>query len=261
MSPLTEPSNSATDALRKPLWTSIAVDVDEFDSLELEDKLHIIINVRDLRAIVAHAVAVAPQVEARYSFPNRPMQIAYDGDGITCRFVLMTVGERQGQKQQPPRGGGSLSNGAAAAGQRRATTIRKTRETATNGAAANGGGLATEEARPTRTPSAAATSVTAPRPPTPPGSMMPPPPPPSHTQRQRAEQSANDAGPAYPFGIVPPRRPTASSNQQEPPASESLFVESNDEYVWDPVRLEGDDEDEDDARLEWDASEDAVSIG
>ena len=38
--------------LKKPLQTSIAVEADEFDDIDVEDKLHIVISVKDFRAII-----------------------------------------------------------------------------------------------------------------------------------------------------------------------------------------------------------------
>ncbi|KAI6368308.1 hypothetical protein MCOR25_004714 [Pyricularia grisea] len=86
-------SNDAT-ILKKPLHTSIAVEMDEFDDIEVEDKLHTIIPVKDFRAILQHATTTAGDLSARYSNPGRPMKLYYSTDGILCEFILMTVGER-----------------------------------------------------------------------------------------------------------------------------------------------------------------------
>ncbi|KAI7911144.1 hypothetical protein M0657_005334 [Pyricularia oryzae] len=86
-------SNDAT-ILKKPLHTSIAVEMDEFDEIEVEDKLHTIIPVKDFRAILQHATTTAGDLSARYSNPGRPMKLYYSTDGILCEFILMTVGER-----------------------------------------------------------------------------------------------------------------------------------------------------------------------
>jgi cell cycle checkpoint control protein RAD9A len=93
--------NSTIEVLKKPLHTSIAVDRDEFDTFDInEDNLHIVISVKDFRAIIQHASVIGSDVSAHYSIPARPMQLKYDGDGIKCEFLLMTVGERgaPGQK-------------------------------------------------------------------------------------------------------------------------------------------------------------------
>ncbi|KAG6365260.1 hypothetical protein INS49_006869 [Diaporthe citri] len=80
--------------LKKPLHTSIAVEMDEFDDIEVADKLHIIISVRDFRAILQHANWTSGDLNATYSRPGRPMKISYGRDGIVCEFVLMTVDEK-----------------------------------------------------------------------------------------------------------------------------------------------------------------------
>lgn len=81
--------------LKKPLQTSVAVAQDEFDSFHVEeDSLHIVISVKDFRAIIQHASMIGADVSAHYSVPAKPMQLRYDGDGFKCEFLLMTVGER-----------------------------------------------------------------------------------------------------------------------------------------------------------------------
>ena len=88
------------DILNKPLHTSIAVERDEFDDIEVAEKLHIIISVKDFRAILHHAGGASGTVEANYSRPGRPMKLSYKGDGFWCDFVLMTVGEKGPTRQQ-----------------------------------------------------------------------------------------------------------------------------------------------------------------
>ncbi|CAI4219072.1 unnamed protein product [Parascedosporium putredinis] len=84
-----------TASLRgKPLRTSIAVELDEFEDVEVEDELHIIVPVRDFRAIIQHAGTVGTELSTRYSTPGQPIKIWYLGDGMYCDFLLMTVGER-----------------------------------------------------------------------------------------------------------------------------------------------------------------------
>ncbi|KAK6842382.1 Rad9-domain-containing protein [Apiospora arundinis] len=104
----TEKVASGDEVLKKPLHTSIAVEKDEFDTFDVsEDKLHIVVSVKDFRAITHHAAFIGSDVSAQYSMPSRPMQIRYDGDGVKCEFLLMTVGERgaPGQRAKNPRAG------------------------------------------------------------------------------------------------------------------------------------------------------------
>lgn len=91
----TEKATNGDEVLKKPLQTSVAVAQDEFDSFHVEeDSLHIVISVKDFRAIIQHASIVGADVSAHYSIPAKPMQLRYDGDGFKCEFLLMTVGER-----------------------------------------------------------------------------------------------------------------------------------------------------------------------
>ncbi|KAI0430497.1 Rad9-domain-containing protein [Xylaria sp. FL1042] len=91
----TEKAANGDEVLKKPLQTSIAVARDEFNNFHVEEEnLHIVISVKDFRAIIQHASVLGVDVLANYSRPARPMQLKYDGDGIKCEFLLMTVGER-----------------------------------------------------------------------------------------------------------------------------------------------------------------------
>ncbi|KAI3343282.1 Rad9-domain-containing protein [Ustulina deusta] len=102
----TEKAANSDEVLKKPLQTSIAVARDEFENFHVEEEnLHIVISVKDFRAIIHHASILGVDVLANYSMPARPMQLKYDGDGIKCEFLLMTVGERgvSGQKTKKTR--------------------------------------------------------------------------------------------------------------------------------------------------------------
>ena len=79
--------------------------MDEFDHVEVQDKLHIIISVKDFRAILQHAQMTSGELTTGYSSPGRPMKLSYGSDGILCEFILMTVGEKDAmiQKHKNPR--------------------------------------------------------------------------------------------------------------------------------------------------------------
>lgn len=81
------------EVLKQSLQTSVAVDTLEFEEFSVPDQLHIVINVKDFKAIVVHADSLGASVAARYSYAMRPMQIAYDSQGMSCEFTLMTTGE------------------------------------------------------------------------------------------------------------------------------------------------------------------------
>lgn len=76
------------------------MDLDEFEDVEVEDELHIIVPVRDFRAVVQHAGIAGTEISTRYSHPGQPIKVWYAGDAMRCDFLLMTVGERgnPGQK-------------------------------------------------------------------------------------------------------------------------------------------------------------------
>ncbi|KAM7185655.1 DNA repair protein rad9 [Rhypophila sp. PSN 637] len=102
--------------LKKPLHTNIAVEMDEFDDVEVQDKLHVIISVKDFRAILQHAQLTSGDLTASYGDPGRPMKLSYSRDGVICDFILMTVGEKDAsiQKHKDSR---AKSSDAAKAGQ------------------------------------------------------------------------------------------------------------------------------------------------
>ncbi|KAJ0387453.1 hypothetical protein COL922a_002275 [Colletotrichum nupharicola] len=205
-----ERTTNGDEVLKKPLHTSIAIEVDEFEDIEVEENLRIVISVKDFRAIIQHAGIAGTHLSAKYSAPARPIQFAYQGDGINCEFLLMTVGERgnPGQKTKrgragskaPPRPQQQLE---AAAGSRR------------------------QSAAPSEPPEQPAAQI------------MPPPPPAASAARTGAARTSL-------FDLRPSQRPPPASIR-----SEGLFV---DDDQWEPVRDEEDEEAEEDARLEWDHS-------
>lgn len=71
--------------------------------------MHIIISVRDFRAIIMHAGIINTYVTALYSTPQRPMHLKYTSEGLTSEFILMTIGDHRGSSVVP----GSSSNRAA----------------------------------------------------------------------------------------------------------------------------------------------------
>lgn len=205
--------------LKKPLHTSIAVEMDEFDDIKVADKLHIIISVRDFRAILQHANWTSGDLNAAYSRPGRPMKIHYGHDGIVCEFVLMTVDEKS-------------------------TTVQKKGQSK----------AATKASRPSlnaapNTPAAGASN----------DSRQPTPAPPREQQEQQVRMPP------------PARRSTAPRSSQfdiraplvQPQStlkSESLFLpQPDDDEMWAPVNPD-DDEEGENPRLEWDASNEPVSV-
>jgi cell cycle checkpoint control protein RAD9A len=181
--------------------------MDEFDDIEVEDKLHIIVSVKDFRGILSHAQMTSGELSASYSNPGRPMKLSYSGDGILCDFILMTVGEKEAGGPKPKN-----SRAGAAKGSRPTLEATSTRSSSIAG-------------------ESNARSQPAPKQKTP--------------VRPRQSQ----------FEIRPPPLPPPSTLR-----SESLFVPQGDnDTQWEPMNPD-EDEEGDVARLEWDASNNQVSI-
>jgi cell cycle checkpoint control protein RAD9A len=89
------------EILKQPLHTTIAVDTLEFGEFAVEEKLHIVISVKDFKSIIAHAGITNTMVKALYSRPTSPMQLTYSEDGILSEFILMTIGESRGASATP----------------------------------------------------------------------------------------------------------------------------------------------------------------
>ncbi|CAG7560384.1 unnamed protein product [Fusarium equiseti] len=182
-----EKTVSEDAVLKKPLQTSIAVEAEEFDDIDVEDKLHIVISVKDFRAIIQHAGITGNDVSARYSVPTQPIQLSYTGDAISCEFLVMTVGERGTNPAQKTKKG--RKNAPQSTGPRLEATTR----------------------RPSMPPS----ESQQPLPPAPPPSL---PQPNSTPQMSAARASASRVGI---FDLRPSQKPAPPATNQ----SESLFVE------------------------------------
>lgn len=228
-------ANESLAVLKKPLQTSIAVEVDEFDDIDVEDKLHIVISVKDFRAIIQHAGITGNEISARYSIPAKPIQLAYSSDAISCEFLIMTVGERgsnPNQKTKKGRKGAAQDSGPRleAASRRESVAPIEGQAEAAQAQPQRPQGPTPQQSGAMRPPATNATS---------------------HIGAPRASASRIGA-----FDLRP-----SQHSAQRPPAptmgSQSLFV---DDEGWEPVG----DEDEDleqDARLGWDHSAEPVSDG
>ncbi|KAI9758896.1 MAG: hypothetical protein M1835_000504 [Candelina submexicana] len=97
----TEKIMEGKEILKQPLHTSVEIDTLEFQHFEVEDRLHVVISVKDFKAIVTHADTLGESISASYSQPMRPMQLSYQGHGMICEFTLMTIGEPQGGSATP----------------------------------------------------------------------------------------------------------------------------------------------------------------
>ncbi|KYK55873.1 hypothetical protein DCS_07838 [Drechmeria coniospora] len=216
-----EKTVSEDAVLKKPLQTSIAVEVDEFDDIDVEDKLHIVISVKDFRAIIQHAGITGNVLSARYALPARPIQLSYTGDAISCEFLIMTVGERGSNAKQKTRKG--RKNGPQSTGTRL--------EPPTDGTSMG----------PFNPPQKLVQAQAVPSPVPFPSLRGPGPSSTPHVSAARASASRIGA-----FDLRPSQKPPPPTLR-----SESLFV---DDAGWEPVQDE--DDGEEDTRLEWDHSAD-----
>ncbi|PKX98879.1 putative DNA repair protein rad9 [Aspergillus novofumigatus IBT 16806] len=81
------------EILKQPVHTSVAIDKRDFEAFSAEDELHIAITLKDFKAIITHAETTGVLITARYARPCRPLQLAYDFEGVRTEFTLMTTGE------------------------------------------------------------------------------------------------------------------------------------------------------------------------
>lgn len=63
--------------------------------------MHIVINVRDFKAIVIHADTLRTPITAHFSRPSRPLQFVYLEEGLRCEYTLMTTGDYRGTSSTP----------------------------------------------------------------------------------------------------------------------------------------------------------------
>jgi cell cycle checkpoint control protein RAD9A len=88
----TEKISNGKEILKHPLVTAVAVNTSDFEEFTVQAGMHIIINVKDFKAIVAHADTLKTSLRAFYSQPTRPLQFSYGRDGLLCEFTLVTSG-------------------------------------------------------------------------------------------------------------------------------------------------------------------------
>lgn len=197
--------------------------MDEFDDVEVQDKLHIIISVKDFRAILQHAQLTSGDLTTTYSDPGRPMKLSYSRDGIICDFILMTVGEKDAitQRHKNPR---AKASDAARASVQPAQPVLDSASHRASSAAGNNANQPTSQ-RPQQQ------QVKTP------------------TRPSAARQSG--------FDIRPPPVPPPGTAR-----SDSLFVQQDDDQdqMWEPVNPDEEDEEEaaDNSRLEWNATNEPV---
>ena len=65
----------------------------DFEKFDAQEKMHLIISVKDFKSIIIHADTLKASVTALYSTPGRPLQFNYGLEGLQCQFTLMTAGD------------------------------------------------------------------------------------------------------------------------------------------------------------------------
>ncbi|KAF4544982.1 DNA repair protein Rad9 [Lasiodiplodia theobromae] len=85
--------------LKQPLQTAVSLSTADFEHFAAAEQMHVIISVKDFKAIVTHAGHLRASIHAYYSQPTRPLQFSYSNAsiGVLCEFTLMTIGDPQGQ--------------------------------------------------------------------------------------------------------------------------------------------------------------------
>ncbi|KAK5169586.1 uncharacterized protein LTR77_005563 [Saxophila tyrrhenica] len=97
----TEKVQDGKEVLKQPLETAISLHTEDFEDFHMQENMHIVISVKDFKAIVTHADTLRTTINAHFSFPTRPLQFSYQSFGIYCEFTLMTTGDYRGASSTP----------------------------------------------------------------------------------------------------------------------------------------------------------------
>lgn len=125
----TEKVSNGKEILKHPLVTAVAVNTSDFEQFEVQPGLHIIISVKDFKAIVLHADTLKTSLRTHYSLPTRPLQFSYEADGLMCEFTLMTSGDIGAVPSTPASVQQTHSNRPTARSSSTATEQREPRST------------------------------------------------------------------------------------------------------------------------------------
>ncbi|PNS13788.1 hypothetical protein CAC42_3281 [Sphaceloma murrayae] len=93
----TEKIMDGKEILKQPLETAISIHTEDFESFNFAEDMHLVISVKDFKAIVTHAETIRATIVAAFSRPSRPLQFSYQAQGIHCDFTLMTTGDYRGE--------------------------------------------------------------------------------------------------------------------------------------------------------------------
>lgn len=123
----TEKVMAGKEILKMAMHTNIALDTADFEKWDVEDRIHIAVSLKDVKAIVFHAGSLNTSISTFYSDPGRPLQVAYEHDGMKCEFTLMTMADVRASQTfatisrveiRPPSDPAARANSAFVASQR-----------------------------------------------------------------------------------------------------------------------------------------------
>ena len=77
----------------------MAADKRDFENFLVQDNMHIAISLKDFKAVVAHAETANATVTALYTRPCKPLQLAYEFEGVSAEFTIMTHGDVDSQDE------------------------------------------------------------------------------------------------------------------------------------------------------------------
>jgi cell cycle checkpoint control protein RAD9A len=77
------------------MMTTVSLNTSDFSHLQVQNDLHVVISVKDFKAIVTHAQALDAVLNAFYSDAGRPLQFVYRKGAVLCQYTLMTSGENR----------------------------------------------------------------------------------------------------------------------------------------------------------------------
>ncbi|TKA70059.1 hypothetical protein B0A55_06242 [Friedmanniomyces simplex] len=97
----TEKVATGTEALKQPLETAISLHTGEFEDFHMQQDMHIVISVKDFKAIVTHAETLRAPISCHFSLPTRPLQFSYHNLGMHSEFTLMTTGDMRAASTTP----------------------------------------------------------------------------------------------------------------------------------------------------------------
>lgn len=87
--------------LKQPLETAISIHTEDFEDFHMQENMHVVISVKDFKAIVTHAETLRVPISAHFSYPTKPLQFSYQSSGMHCEFTLMTTGDYRGASANP----------------------------------------------------------------------------------------------------------------------------------------------------------------